>query len=676
MTGSQTFKTMCPMNCHPTLCGMDVRVKDEKLISIVGDKDNPDSRGILCMRGSAAHEIVGNPQRLVKPMIRANAETDCWEETDWKTALDFIAEKMRAVGREAVGFWQGHGNWNNDYAFGLKRGQMERFGNLYGCQYWNPAMICWGLGGFGFGLTGAIETSTKEDMSANSNLIIMWGANSVSQSNTMKHVEAAKRRGVHLVVIDVRQTEVTGLADEVLLIKPGTDVDLALAMMHVIIAEQLWDKEFVTQNTVGFDALEEHVRSMTPDWAQTKTGIAANRIVKLARLYAEAGAAMIVAGGSSLHKGSNNWQAARAIACLPGLTGNYGKPGGGIGPRHGGRSHGVGFNDLSQPEKRLPGNYLPNQMETIVEAMETGSVKIFFTLGSNFLSSFPDTNRVRAAMRKTDLVVAYDIFSNQTIRETANVYLPSTIWLEELGGKSTNTHLYLCDQALPAAGEARPVYELYRELAKRLGVDDVYPWKDQEEAMNAALDHPATGHATVESMRENGGKVALNISHVAYPTLDFTTPSGKIEFVSEQALNLGLPALPMPSKQHQPEGSLILTHGRTFGHFHSFYDHGRALPTLARREPQPQLWISTEDAQQRNIENGDAIELTNHRGAFNAIAKVTPRIQTGVVWIRDGWPGLNELTEGSAVLPEAALSTFPFSVGQAEFSASVFVGTT
>ena len=682
--GEVTYQSMCPMNCHPTLCGIQVKVNGNKLVAIQGDKANPDSRGVLCMRGNAAHEIVGNPQRLLKPMIRDNAATDPWRETDWNTALDFIADKMRAVGRESVGFWQGHGNFNNDYAFGLKRGQMDRFANLYGCQYWNPAMVCWGLGGLGFGLTGAIETSTKEDMSAHSDMIILWGANAVSQANTMKHVEQAKRRGAKLVVIDVRHTEAGALADELVLLKPGTDADLALAMMHVIIAEGLCDADFIAAHSVGFAALAEHVSEMTPAWAAARTGLSAERIIALARAYAETAAAMIVVGGSSMHKGANQWQAARAIACLPGLTGKFGKAGGGLGPRHGGRSHGVGFADLSAADRRLPGNYIPNQMESIVASMESRAVKVFVTIGSNFLSSFPDTERVKAALRNTDLVVAFDIFSNQTIRDVANVFLPSTIWLEEIGGKSTNTHLYLCDRALPVAGEARPVYELYQELAERLGVDDVYPWQNQEAAMNAALDHPATGHATVDSLRQNGGRVELGISHVAYPTLKFDTPSGKLEFYSARAEAAGLPPLPVPGATRASEsrvgtasgsdaGELILTHGRTFAHFHSFFDHGQALPTLAAREKAPQLWMAIKDAEQRGIANGDPIEIRNHRGVFEAQAKVTKRIEAGVVWIRDGWPGFNVLTDGSSVVPESTLSLFPFSVGQADFGAMVKV---
>jgi len=667
----KTYKTMCPMNCHPTLCGMAVTVDDDQQVTITGDETNPDSQGFLCMRGKAAHQIVGNDKRLLTPQIRTTRGTDAWTNLSWDAAMDHIADHMARVGRERVGFWQGHGNWANDYAFGLKRAQMDRFANLYGCQFWNPAMICWGLGAFGVGITGALETSTKEDLGDNSEMVILWGANTVSQANTLRHVEIAKRRGAHVVVIDVRKTEASALANDVILVKPGTDAALALAMMHVIITEQTYDTAFVAQNTVGFEALKEHINSMTPDWAEAQTGVPAEQIIELARSYATTRPAMIVIGGSSLHKGTNTWQAARAIACLPALTGNFGVPGGGIGPRHGGRSHGVGFNDVSAADRRLPGTYIPNQMEAIVEALETGAVKVFVSIGSNVLSSFADTTRVRAALAKADLVVSYDIFPNQMIREAADIVLPGTIWLEEIGAKSTNTHIHLSDRVLAPAGDSRPVYDLYKGLATRLGIEDVYPWEDQEAAMNAALDHPATGHATVKTLRESGGRAALNVSHVAYPTLKFTTPSGKIEFYSNRAKSMGLPPLPMPAPIENTPKGLLLAHGRTFAHFHSFYDHARALPTLANREDEPDLWISPADAQTRDITDGDSIELSNARGTFMARAKVTRRMPDGTVWIRDGWPGLNALTDGTSVLPTTALSEFPFSVGQNSYGAHV-----
>ena len=543
---------------------------------------------------------------------------------------------MKAAGPQRVAMWQGHGNAANDYGVGVKRGQFERFANLYGCQHWNPAMICWGLGGFGLGLTGALETSTKEDMGAHSELIVMWGANTVSQANTMPHLDAAKRRGARIIVIDVRRTEASALADEVLILRPGSDTALALAVMQLIIADGLLDRGFVADHTVGFEELMAHVAQFTPEWAAAETGLTADQISDFAKAYAGTRPAMIVIGGSSLHKGPNTWTAARAISCLPALTGNFSIPGGGIGPRHGSRSHGAGFADITAADRRPPGDYVPNQMPAIADALETGQISVLFTLGSNMLSSFPDQNRMRDALSKTDLVVAYDIFPNQTIRQVADVVLPGTIWLEEIGVKATNTHVYLSDRALPAAGEARPLYQLYQGLAARLEVPDVYPWPDQEAAINAVLDHPATGHATVESMRAAGGRAELKISNVAYPTHAYSTPSGKIEFRSDRAVAMGLPALPEPPSPEGDERPLAFAHGRTFAHFHSFYDHAQALPTLAAREKAPELWLSPPDANARGIADGDAVRIESADGAFEAAAKVTPRMPAGTVWMR-GW---------------------------------------
>ena len=394
----------------------------------------------------------------------------------------------------------------------------------------------------------------------------------------------------------------------------------------------------------------------------------------MARSYARTKPAMIVIGGSSMHKSDNTWMAARAISCLPGLTGNFGKPGAGIGPRHGARSHGAGFTDVSAPERRPVGPFVPNQMEAIIEAIENGRIKVLLTLASNILSSFPQTERVKAALNRLELIVAYDIFPNQTTREVADIVLPGTIWLEEIGVKATNTHVYLCDQALAPAGQARPVYQIYQGLAERLNVPDVYPWADQSEAINAVLDHPATGHAAINDLRDGAGRVALNISHVAYPTLEFHTPSGKIEFYSDKARQMGLPPLPEAPEVPVPtDDMLVLAQGRTFAHFHSFYDHARALPTLAAREPEPSVWIAPQDAEARGIADGAAVTLSNDRGQFTARAKLTRRMPTGAVWMRDGWPGFNAITDGAAVVPETALDGFPFSVGQSGFGARVYL---
>jgi anaerobic selenocysteine-containing dehydrogenase len=662
------------MNCHPTLCGMLAEVEDGQLVGVKGDPENPDSQGFLCIRGQASREIIGNPKRLLFPLVRDRRTDGAWRRVSWDAALELAVARMQSAGREAVGFWQGHGHFANNYGTRIASQLLRRFANFYGCQWWHPAMICWGLGGFGIGLTGPIETNTKEDMGAHAQLILLWGANLASQPNTARYLAAAKQRGAWVVTIDVRHTEAAAQSNEVFVIRPGTDAALALALMQVIIGEGLCDREFVAAHTVGFGQLTEHVRAYSPEWAARETGLTADRIVALARRYATTRPAMILLGGSSMHKGANGWQGARAVTCLPALTGNLGVPGGGLGPRHGGASHGQALGNITAMARRPPGRYVPNQMPRITEALRDGSVRVLFLLGTDMLSSFADAEHVAEGLARTDLVVVHDLFMNDTARRFADVVLPATAWLEETGCKSTNTHLYLMPKILDAAGEAKSLTWILRDLARRLDLAGFFPWETDEGPIDALLDHPATGHATVAALRAEGGIRALRISHVAHPDLTFPTPSGKVEFYSERAKSLGLPALPdyvpLPGSDRY---ALSFRQGRTLTQFHGFYDHGQALPTLARRDPGPELWISLADAAARGLEDGARIRIFNDRGEFQARANVTDRIPAGTVWMRDGWTGLNRLTSGVASIPDEAVDTFDFSAGQAAFDAMVEV---
>ena len=667
------IRTMCPMNCHPTLCGMLVQIEDGRVTKVSGDPDNPDSAGFLCIRGHASREIIGNPARLLHPLVRDRRRDD-FRRASWDEALGLVTERMRAVGPQAVGAWSGHGLFANNYGTRIASQLLRRFSNLYGCQWWSPTMICWGLGAFGLGLTGVLETNTKEDMGEHAQMIVLWGANLASQPNTGRHLAAARRRGAHVTTIDIRQTEASAQSDDTLVIRPGTDAALALALMHVIIEDGLHDAAFVARYTLGFEPLAAHVRACSPAWAASITGISADRIVALARRYATTKPAMIVLGGSSMHKGDRGWQGARAVGCLPALTGNLGIPGGGLGPRHGSATHGQGLNhDMLAIDRRPPGRYIANQMPRITEALRDGQVRALLLLGTDMLSSYADAGAVEEGLGRAELVVSYDLFLNDTARRFADVVLPATAWLEETGCKSTNTHLYLMPKMLEPAGDTRSATWLLRELARRLEVTDFFPWASDEGVIDAILDHPATGHATVAALRAEGGIRALRISHVAYPTLKFDTPSGKVELLSERARALGLPALPVHEEAPASSYPLALRQGRTLTAFHGFYDHGRALPTLAHADPEPYVWMSLADAGARGLTDGAGVRLHNERGEMLARARVTDKIPAGTVWMRDGWAGLNTLTSGAPVLSDEAVDIFAFSAGQASFEARVEV---
>ncbi|MFO1326780.1 MAG: molybdopterin-dependent oxidoreductase [Rubrivivax sp.] len=669
---STTVRTMCPMNCHPTLCGMLAEVKDGALVGVKGDPDNPDSRGFLCLRGQASREIVGNPLRLRQPLLRDRRDAPL-RPASWDEALDRVAAGIAASPAEATGIWPGHGALANNYGTRFGALLLARFAHLHGSQFWSPTMVCWGLGAFGLALTGLIETHTMQDLGEHAGLVLVWGANLASQPNTSRHLLAARARGAPLVTIDVRHSEAAAQSDEVLILRPGTDTALALALMHVICAEGLHDAGFVARHTTGFDALATHVRDFTPAWAAGVTGLDADRIVALARRYAGTRPAMILLGGSSMFKGDNGWQAARAIACLPALTGNVGIPGGGFGPRHGSAPHGRGLATVVPPRARLLQHPVPNQTAAIAAALQQGRIHTLLLPGSNMLSSFADAQALQQGLQRTRQIVVHDLFLHETARRHADVVLPATAWLEELGCKMTSTHLYLMEPALAPEGEARNLATLLRDLATRLGVDGFFPWRDDEALLDAVLDHPSTGRASVASLRARGGIGALDISPVAHATLDFDTPSRRIEFVSARAADLGLPALPVPDTPSDDPYPLALAQGRTLAHFHAFYDGGQALPSLARRERQPRLWIAPADAAARGLADGDAVRVFNQRGEMAAQAHVTPRIPAGTVWLRDGWLGLNRLTDGRPVLPDHAVDAFAFSAGQARYGARVQV---
>ncbi|HWE22770.1 MAG TPA: molybdopterin-dependent oxidoreductase [Myxococcales bacterium] len=673
MAALRTVRTMCPMNCHPTLCGMLVEVEDGRVKAVRGDPDNPDSRGFLCIRGQAAREIPHNPQRLLHP-LRRSERSGAWQRTTWDDALDLIAERARAVGPPAVGTWSGHGFFANDYGTRLSSELLRRFANLYGCQWWSPTMICWGLGAFGLGLTGVLRVNTKEDMGEHAALVLLWGANLASQPNTARHLAAAKRRGASVITIDVRRTEAAAQSDETMLVRPGTDAALALGMMNVIVFEGLHDATFVARHTVGFEELRRHLANHDAAWAASITGVPQERIVALARRYAATSPAMILLGGSSMHKSAHGWQAARAIGCLPALTGNLGLPGGGMGPRHAATVHGQELASIAANDRRRPASYIPNQMARVARALEEGAVRVLLLFGTDMMSSFADAARIESSFGNLDLLASYDLFLHDTARRHADVVLPATSWLESTGCKSTNTHLYLMPKIFDPPGEARPPVWVLRELAQRLDVGEFFPWQSDDGPLDALLDHASTGHATAAALAAEGGIRPLRISHVAYPDRVFDSPSGKVEFVSQRAIDLGLPGLPVFDPAPTSEFPLALRNGRTLTHFQAFYDHGRALPTLAAADPEPRLWISAADAQARAVADGDAIRIFNGRGEMHARAFVTDRVPPGTVWMRDGWADLNRLTSGAAVLPDEAVDAFPlFSGGQAEFEARVDV---
>ena len=676
---SEVVRTMCPMNCNPTHCGMLVTLEDGRVTKVAGDPDNPDSHGFLCVRGRAAGEIVDNPRRLERPLRRVGPRgSDRWEAIDWDDALDQIVEAIRRAGRERVGIWPGHGAVVN----GISMHVVRRFGYTGGFQYWNPAIVCWALGAYGLQLTGVLECNTKEDLAANSRTVLMWGANVASQPSTGPHLVTARERGATVIGIDCRRTETAPQTDRFLVVKPGTDAALALGMMHAILDEGLEDRAFLDAHTVGFEPLANSLRRHTPEWAAEVTGLDAETVRWLARAYATEKPAMIVMGGASMFKHRAGWLASRAISCLPALTGQLGVAGGGLGPRHRQFLHGEAYAEIAPAELRPPGDYVPTHMTEIARAFRERRIDVLLLPGTNILASFADSNAVAEGLDKVGLIVAHDLFANATIRQYADLVLPGTSWLEEIGVKENATYVHLMEQALPPQAEARSMSDVFADLARRLDLPEAFPWDSQQEAVDALLAGLDDGRLGVERLRRQDGLYEKRVSHVAHPDHRFATPSGKVELYSERAAALGLPPLPIwESPGETPEAApelarrypLVFRQGRSLTSFHGFYDEARALPSLARINPGPELWINPVDAADRAVRQGDRIELCNDRGRVEARARVTDQVPPGLVWMRDGWVTVNALTSNGPCLPPAAADALPIPGGQATYEALIEV---
>ncbi len=638
--------TMCPMNCHPTYCGMTATVTDAGDINLSPNRNHPESKGFLCQRGHSVQEIINHSARLLRPLQRNDRKGE-WQPRNWDPLMDDLAKRLARPERVAI--WMGHGAVVSD----LNRPLLFHFAHTFGITVWDPAVVCWAAGAFGLAATGIVETNTKEDMAQHAECILLWGWNVVSQPTTGPYLMEAKKRGATLVAIDCRQSETAKIADEVLLIHPDTDAALALAMAHVLVRDGYVNRDFVEHWTTGYEEFAQSLHGYSPAWAAQVTGVPEPRIVELARQYATSSAAMILMGGSSLFKGQSGWLISRAIACLPALTGHVGKPGTGFGSRHRGFVQARNYSGF--PGALPVAQHVSSHMEEIVRVLESGDIDTLFLFGTNFLSSFADAARVETALSHVECVVAHDLVLNQTMQRVADIALPATVWVEEVGLKATDMYVYLMDQIREPAGEARSVSAILSTLASRLHLPQAVPFASQEEGLNQMLQGIGP-EVTVNALRANGGQWSRQAEPVGHARLVFHTPSQKIEFASDLLESLGLPRLPVPQLASAPPPEsrelypLDLRTGRSGLAFHSFYDEGKMLSKLHQREPEPVVWIHTQDAMDRNIVDGADVEVYNEKSAFRAKAFVSSRIVPGAIWVRDGWFGINQLTDGSSPL--------------------------
>ncbi len=664
-------------------CGIDVYVKDGKITRIEGMKEHPLNRGLLCFKGQQVKDYVYSKERVKYPMLKQNGE---WKRISWNEALDIIAAKMIEVrqkyGATAFATCVGEsmearvctGSW-----------LVSRFMDAYGSPNDYSTGFCYRSRIQAQNLTygiGAIHVPNTE----NAKCIILWGHNPDITAPPMgKKVVEARRKGAKLIVIDPKRIPPAKNADIFVQIKPGTDGALILAVLNVIITEELFDHEFVEKWTIGFDQLAERVQSYPPEKVEKITGVPAQKIREIARMYATIKPASILQGLCTLDQTANGFQNSRAISILQAITGNVGIQGGMR------QIIMIPINLMRLPEKwgdiakpPMADEYPLTSgdfgiliglsvgpfpwVETIISE-KPYPIKMMIFDSANPMVTFPNTNKVKQALEKLEFIVALDIEMSPTA-EMADMVLPGATFIERTD-LAYNTYLalmdvpyaMLCKKAIAEIGESRPSWKFWIDLAKRLGYEEYFPWQSAEDLIDYYI---APSGMTVQQLKEHPSGISCGTvkyadyyeKHPEEPR--FITPSGRIEIYCETLANIGFDPLPgytepTESPISQPdlaeEYPLILTTGTRTNEYHN--SRYRYLSKSNKRMSEAMAEIHPDSAKKYGIGDGEMMTVKTKRGMIDIKAKITEDLMPGVVSIPFGWvqANVNFLTNDAPACP-------------------------
>jgi molybdopterin guanine dinucleotide-containing S/N-oxide reductase-like protein len=658
-----------------------------RAIKVQGDPAHPVTQGFLCGKVAKYLDRVYSPDRLLHPLRRRpgipkgplprGGERDAFERVSWDEALDAIASQLKQIadefGPESILPYSYAGNMGV-----LGYGSMDRrfFHRLGGSQL--DRTICAEAGGVAWNLVYGKKLGTPPEDFRLSKLILAWGANIHGNNiHLWPMVEHARRNGARLIVIDPYKTRTAALADWHIAIRPGTDVALALGLMHVILREGLEDQVYIGEMTHGFDRLAERVRDYTPERVAGWTGLSPAEIEQLAREYATTRPAALRLN-YGVQRSENGGEAVRAIAMLPALTGAWKYRGGG------GWLSTSGAFKFDEQATRRPDmalhSPLGRQSRTInmstlglalnaesgdLEVLSGGpAVKALFVYNSNPGSVAPNQNSVRRGLARTDLfTVVHDLYFNDTT-DYADYVLPATTFLEhtDLQGAYGHYFVQLAQQAIAPVGESRSNVWLFGQLAQRMGFDeDCFrdtPEQMIEQAMAIGPDghsrNPAMEHITLPDLKREGHiplafhREPENQPFQPYTAGKLATPSGRIEFFSESLKAKGLDPMPgfvPPMESRWGEGAkrfpLELLGRKADNYMNSTFANLEGHRRMEARTSQ-RLEMHPNDADSRGIANGDQVRVWNDRGEIRLTALVDGTVPEGVVAARLDWSKFNK----------------------------------
>jgi anaerobic selenocysteine-containing dehydrogenase len=652
----------CSHDC-PDACGILVTVEDGRATRVQGDPAHPVTRGFLCAKVTKYLDRVYSPERLLYPMRRVAAkgqgkgDAGDFTRISWDEALDEISRRFQQIshdfGPEAILPYSYAGN------MGLLSysGMAHRFFYRLGASQLDRT-ICASAGTAGLATVIGRSVAPEPQAFRDAKYIIAWGANiHATNVHLWPFIEEARRKGAKLVVIDPYKTRTARCADWHLPINPGTDVALALGMMHVIINEKLHNADYVSQYTLGFDQLKERVQDYPPEQVARWTGISAADIVKLAREYATVRPAMIRVN-YGVQRAQNGGSAMRAIAMLPCITGAWAEAGGGLQLSTSGafymNVHGLERPDLmTKSPLGRPARVV--NMSTLGKALNQLAdppVKAVFVYNSNPAVVAPNNQDVvRGFMRPDLFTVVHELFLTDTTRY-ADIVLPATTFLEhkDLNKAYGHTYMQLSSQAIAPLGESRSNTELFRALAQRMGFTEECFQDDVDAIIDTTLSaapirRPAGWEKWLDGITrerlEAEGHVRLNLGDgpfLPFAKGGFATASGKAELYSQALKEQGLdpvvsfvPAEESRLSSRAKDFPLELLARKADNFLNSSFTN---IPSVQKMEQPELLEIHTADAERRGIHEGDWVRVFNQRGQVRLRAHVNGAVQPGVVAAR------------------------------------------
>jgi len=644
------IRTAC-RSCHGG-CGVIAHVKNGKVIKVEGDPDSPISHGTLCSKGLAITQLAYHPDRILYPMKRGGAKGEGkWERITWDEALDTISERFKRVieefGPESIVVGQGTGR---DY-----ESHLYRFANLLGTpNVLTAGHMCY-VSRVGSTLI-TCGTLPIADYEGGPKCIVIWACNPLWTNPDEYKGEnfwRAYKKGAKLICIDPRKGFIANKADLWLQIRPGTDAAMALGFHHVIIEEELYDKEFVENYIHGWEPFKERVMKEYPlEKVQEITWVDKDLIRKAARMYATTKPACIH-WGVPTEQTINCVNYTRATTGLMAITGNLDAPGGNalfVNPPTRTVSEFARHKDLppEQQAKRLGGDQFKLGARVALinpkkawDAILTGKpypLKAGILCGSNPVITRANAKEAYEALKKMEFLVVIDLFLTPTA-ELADIFLPSATWLEQNHvADNWKRHGYvLARQKCVQIGECWQDHKTFLELGKRMG----QPWwPTVEDALNYLLEPSGL---TWEQFKEKG-YLRGEMVYYKYRERGFSTPTKKVELYSTILEKWGYDPLPkyveVPESPYSTPHLLkdypyILNAGlRTPTFFHSA---NRQIPWLREIRPDPICEIHPETAKKHNIKEGQWVYISSLRGRIKQRAKLNPNIDPRVIICEHGW---------------------------------------